>query len=62
MSNIKDVAKLAGVSVPTVYKVFSSNQYASPTVEEKVMKAARELGYVHKAAQRKYGENHSGHH
>ena len=52
MSNIKDVAKLAGVSVPTVYKVFSSNQYASPTVEEKVMKASREFGYVHKAAQK----------
>lgn len=52
MSNIKDVAELAGVSVPTVYKVFSNNQYASPAVEEKVMKVARELGYVHKAAQK----------
>ena len=52
MSNIKDVAALAGVSVPTVYKVFSSNQYASPAVEEKVFEAARQLGYVHKAAQK----------
>lgn len=52
MSNIKDVAALAGVSVPTVYKVFSNNQYASPAVEEKVLQAARELGYVHKAAQK----------
>lgn len=56
MSNIKDVAKLAGVSVPTVYKVFSNNQYASPAVEEKVLKAAKELGYIHKAAQKANGE------
>lgn len=56
MSNIKDVAKLAGVSVPTVYKVFSNNQYASPAVEKKVMQAAKELGYVHKASQKANAE------
>lgn len=50
MSNIEQVAQLAGVSVPTVYKVFSNKQYASPAVKEKVLEAAKKLNYVHKAS------------
>ena len=53
MSNIKDVAKLAGVSVPTVYKVFNPSYYTSSKVRKKVLDAVRELNYTHKAVQKK---------
>lgn len=53
MSNIKEVAAHAGVSVPTVYKVFSNTYYTSPEIEEKVLNAAQQLGYVPKSALKK---------
>lgn len=40
-----DVAKLAGVSQPTVSRVFSTEAKVRPAVSEKVKKAALELGY-----------------
>ncbi|MEP3278264.1 MAG: LacI family DNA-binding transcriptional regulator [Stappiaceae bacterium] len=40
-----DVARLAGVSQPTVSRVFSRGSMVRPAVREKVEKAANELGY-----------------
>lgn len=57
MSSIKEVAALAGVSVPTVYKAYSNTYFTSPEIREKVYAAAKELGYVHKAANRKAGKD-----
>jgi len=45
MSNIKDVAKLAGVSTTTVSRVVSKNGYVSSETREIVMKVIEELGY-----------------
>ena len=56
MSNIKDVAALAGVSVPTVYKAYSNTYFTSPEIREKVYAAAKELGYVPKAVNRTGGK------
>lgn len=50
MGNIKEVAKKAGVSVPTAYKALGETYYTSPEIKSKVLNAAEELGYVHKAA------------
>lgn len=50
MSNIKDVAQRAGVSVPTAYKALGGTYYTSPEICNKVFAAAEELGYVHKAS------------
>lgn len=49
MSTIQDVAKKAGVSVSTVYKVFSDNYNTRAKITEKVLSAAKELNYVHNA-------------
>ena len=40
-----DVARLAGVSQPTVSRVFTHGMKVSPELAEKVRIAARELGY-----------------
>ncbi|XVU21041.1 LacI family DNA-binding transcriptional regulator [Actinoplanes sp. CA-054009] len=40
-----DVAKLAGVSQKTVSRVFSGERYVGDEVRERVLAAARELGY-----------------
>lgn len=56
MSNIKDVAALAGVSVPTVYKAYSNTYFTSPEIREKVYAAAKELGYVPKTVNRTGGK------
>lgn len=53
MSNIKDVASMAGVSVPTVYKAFSTTYYTSPEIQDRVFAAAKQLGYVHKTSVKK---------
>jgi len=49
VSTIKDVADLSGVSVPTVYKVFSDTYTTSEDVRKRVLDAARELSYIPKA-------------
>lgn len=41
----KDVARLAGVSQPTVSRVFSSTNKVTPDTREKVLAAVQELGY-----------------
>ena len=52
MSTIKDVAKRAGVSVSTVYKVFSDNYSTRPGIKERVLEACKEVNYVHHAVVR----------
>src|SRR5262245_53958276 len=45
MTNIKDVAKKAGVSVATVSRVLSNKPHVRPEVREQVMRIIRESGY-----------------
>ncbi|WP_066174956.1 LacI family DNA-binding transcriptional regulator [Bacillus marinisedimentorum] len=45
MTNIKDVAQKAGVSVTTVSRVFNNRGYISKETREKVMKAMEEVDY-----------------
>lgn len=46
MANIKDVAKLAGVSTATVSRTLSSPDTVAEATRERVMQAIRESGYV----------------
>ena len=46
MVSSKDVAKLAGVSVSTVSRVFSNTELVNETTAKRVMDAARQLNYV----------------
>ena len=43
---IRDVAKLAGVSIPTVSRVLNKNKYVSPGLEKRVLNAVKELNYI----------------
>ncbi|NDL65817.1 HTH-type transcriptional regulator GalS [Acerihabitans arboris] len=45
MITIRDVARLAGVSVATVSRVLNDSAIASKEARDKVMKAVKELGY-----------------
>ena len=47
MSTIQDVAQKAGVSVSTVYKVFSDSYKTRDEIRERVLKACEELNYSH---------------
>lgn len=47
MSTIQDVAQKAGVSVSTVYKVFSDSYKTRDEIRECVLKACEELNYSH---------------
>ena len=47
MSTIQDVAQKAGVSVSTVYKVFSDSYKTRDEIGERVLKACEELNYSH---------------
>ena len=44
-ATIKDVAKLAGVSISTVSRVINDSKPVSSEVKEKVLAAIEELGY-----------------
>ncbi|WAW14955.1 LacI family DNA-binding transcriptional regulator [Peptostreptococcus equinus] len=46
MATIKDVAKLAGVSVATVSRYINSNGYVSIESKEKIAKSIKELNYT----------------
>lgn len=46
MATIYDIAKLAGVSSATVSKVFNNYTEVSPKTKEKVLRIAKEIGYV----------------
>lgn len=52
MANIKDVARLAGVSISTASRVVRGEGYTSPEVRVKVERAAAELHYVPNALAR----------
>lgn len=52
MATIKDVAKLANVSVPTVYKVFDENYTTTEEMRERVLKAAQILNYKPKRSKK----------
>jgi LacI family transcriptional regulator len=44
--SIREVAEKAGVSTATVSRVLNKSLYVSPELEERVIRASRELGYV----------------
>ncbi|MCB1379159.1 MAG: LacI family DNA-binding transcriptional regulator [Alphaproteobacteria bacterium] len=46
MATMKDVARLAGVSIATVSAALSGKNYVSPTLNERVRAAVDELGYA----------------
>lgn len=46
MSNVRLIAKEAGVSIATVSRVLNSHASVGPEVRSKVLKAANKLGYV----------------
>jgi LacI family transcriptional regulator len=52
MATIRDVAKLAGVSVATVSRVLNKNGYVNKETEQKVMKAIEQLHYQPNAVAR----------
>lgn len=58
MSNIKEVAALAGVSVATVSRVINRNGYVSKATEEKVLNAMEELQYEPSAIARGLAGKH----
>ena len=45
MATIKDVAKLAGVSICTVSRALANKENITPKTMEKVLSAVRELDY-----------------
>ncbi|GIQ62995.1 hypothetical protein PACILC2_15630 [Paenibacillus cisolokensis] len=45
MATIKDVAKMAGVSISTVSYALNDNPKVSKKTKQKVMEAARQLNY-----------------
>lgn len=49
MCSIQEVAKRAGVSVSTVYKVFNNNYSTRPEITDRVVEACKELNYVHRS-------------
>jgi DNA-binding LacI/PurR family transcriptional regulator len=49
---LSDVAKAAGVSVPTVSRVLTSSKYVAPELRERVMKAVSDLEYRPNSAAR----------
>jgi len=59
MANIKDVARLAGVSHGTVSNVLNGGSHVSPAKAKRVLEAVRKLGYVPTAAARSLKLNRS---
>jgi len=55
----KDVARLAGVSQATVSRVFSRRGYVREGTVQKVLEAARELGYQPPAASKELGHQNT---
>lgn len=60
MANIKDVAKMANVSVATVSRVFNKTSVVSPEVEMKVRRAAETLGYTPNLLGKNLRQNRTG--
>ncbi len=57
---IKDVAKVAGVSVNTVSRALGNRGYVRKDTKEKVLKVAQELGYTRNCAATALRTKHSG--
>jgi LacI family transcriptional regulator len=49
MATMKDVARLAGVSIATVSATISGSNFVSPVLKERVLAAVDELGYARNA-------------
>lgn len=59
MPTIKDVAKLAGVSIATVSNTLSGGRYVSPQLRSAVLSAVRSLGYVPNRVARSLRSRHT---
>lgn len=59
MPTLADVARLAGVGVGTASRAISGNGYVDPGTRDRVLVAARELGYRRNAAARALRERRS---
>lgn len=59
MFTSKDVAKLAGVSIATVSRVFTKSETVTDKTRERVMKAAKELNYTPNSIARSLKSNSS---
>jgi DNA-binding LacI/PurR family transcriptional regulator len=59
MATMKDVARRAGVSIATVSHVLNQTRTLRPQTQERVHRAARDLGYVSNAAARNLAIGHS---
>ena len=57
---IKDVARLAGVSISTVSNVLNESKYVSPAKQQAVLNAVKELGYVPNMNARLLKARHTG--
>lgn len=52
MMNIKDIARLAGVSPSTVSRVVNGKKYVKPELRERILSLVKETGYVPNTAAR----------
>ena len=43
--NIKDIARMAGVSISTISRVINKSAYVSPEITERIEKILAETGY-----------------
>ncbi|NLZ77580.1 MAG: LacI family transcriptional regulator [Spirochaetales bacterium] len=59
MANIKEVAKLAGVSVSTVSRVFNQQSYVKAETRARILEAIEETGYVPNRAAREMVAKHA---
>lgn len=59
MPTIKDVAKLAGVSIATVSNTLNGGRYVSPPLRSAVLSAVRSLGYVPNGVARSLRRRHT---
>jgi DNA-binding LacI/PurR family transcriptional regulator len=59
MANIKDLAKMAGVSKTTVSRVLNNHQYVSEEKKNAVLRAIESTNYqkIHKCSSFKQGKN-----
>ena len=54
-STIKEVAKMAGVSIATVSHVINRTRYVKPDMVKKVEQAIEKTGYIYKLEKKKRG-------
>ena len=52
---IKDVAKMAGVSISTVSRVINNSKPVSSDIRDQVLRVIKETGYVPKSSSKKLG-------